>query len=179
VQLDYVFVKEDIMPGSLNDILPEPISLENEAVILELLRRKMSVSLDLAVELLRAMEQRFGAEVREVMREMARKQEFETRSETEDPETDLQSFCAMIDRVAVGSHQWERVVNEPDRIGYCFTRCMYAEILRELEEPELGLVICARDGPWVKSFNPGLTFHRTKTLMEGNDACDHVFYVKR
>jgi hypothetical protein len=56
---------------------------------------------------------------------------------------------------------------------------MYAEILRELEEPELGLVICARDGPWVKSFNPGLGFHRTKSLMEGNDSCDHVFYVER
>ena len=31
------FVKEDIMPGSLNDILPEPISPENEAVLLDLL----------------------------------------------------------------------------------------------------------------------------------------------
>jgi hypothetical protein len=56
---------------------------------------------------------------------------------------------------------------------------MYAEILREREEPELGLMICARDDPWVKSFNPGLGFHRTKTLMEDNDACDHVFYVER
>ena len=167
------------MLGSLNDILPEPISPENEAVLLELLKRKMAVSLDLAVELLRAMEQRFGAEAREVINEMARKQEFETRKEMEEPEADLRNFCAMIDRVAAGSHRFKRVVDEPDKIGYCFTRCMYAEILRELEEPELGLVICARDGPWVKSFNPGLGFHRTKTLMEGNEACDHVFYVER
>jgi len=167
------------MLGSLNDILPEPISPENEAVLLELLKRKMAVSLDLAVELLRAMEQRFGAEAREVINEMASKQEFETRKEMEEPEADLRNFCAMIDRVAAGSHRFKRVVDEPDKIGYCFTRCMYAEILRELEEPELGLVICARDGPWVKSFNPGLGFHRTKTLMEGNEACDHVFYVER
>ena len=41
------------MPGSLNDILPEPISPENEAVLLDLLRRKMAVSLELAVDLLR------------------------------------------------------------------------------------------------------------------------------
>jgi hypothetical protein len=172
-------VKEDIMPGSLNDILPEPISAENEAVLLDLLRRKMAVSLELAVDLLHAMEQRFGAEAREVVHEMARKQEFETREEVGEPEADLRRFCAMIDRVAAGSHQWERVIDESDRIGYCFTRCMYAEILRELEEPELGLVICARDGPWVKSFNPGLGFHRTKTLMEGDDVCDHVFHVER
>jgi hypothetical protein len=172
-------VKEAIMPGSLNDILPEPISPENEAVLLDLLRRKMAVSLELAVDLLRAMEQRFGAEVREVMREMARDQEFDAREEVEEPEADLRSFCAMIDRVAAGSHRWERVVDEPDRIGYCFTRCMYAEILRELEESELGLVLCARDGPWAGSFNPGLGFKRTKTLMDGDDVCDHVFHVKR
>jgi hypothetical protein len=170
--------KEDNMQGSLNDYLPEPISPENETVIIELLKRKMAVSLELAVDVLRAMEQHFGAEAREVIREMALKQDFEANEEMKKPEEDLQSFCSMIDRVAAGSHRWERVVDEPDRIGYCFTRCMYAEILREVEEPELGLVICARDGPWVKSFNSGLGFHRTKTLMEGNDACDHVFYVE-
>ena len=167
------------MQGSLNDILPEPISPENETVILELLKRKMAVSLELAVDLLHAMEQRFGAEAREVLRDMTRKQDFDTNDEMKKPEEDLLSFCAMIDRVAAGSHRWERVIDDPDQIGYCFTRCMYAEILRELEEPELGLVICARDGPWVKSFNSDLGFHRTKTLMEGSDACDHVFYVER
>jgi len=167
------------MPGSLNDILPEPIGPENEAVLLDLLRRKMAVCLDLAVELLGAMERRFGAEAREVIREMARDQEFDTREEVQEPAADLRSFCAMIDRVAAGSALWERVVEEPDRIGYRFTRCMYAEILRELEEPELGSVLCARDGPWVESFNPGLGFQRTKTLMDGDDMCDHGFHVKR
>lgn len=165
------------MQGSLNDILPEPMSPENEAVILDLLRRKMAVSLGLAVDLLHAMEKRFGAEAREVLQEMAREQDFDLNEEMKKPEEDLRDFCAMIDRVAAGSHRWERVIDDPDRIGYCFTRCMYAEILRELEEPELGLVMCARDGPWVKSFNSGLGFHRTKTLMEGNEACDHIFYV--
>ena len=167
------------MPGSLNDILPEPISPENEAVLLDLLKRKMTVCLDLAVDLLRAMEQRFGAEAREVIREMAGDQEFDIREDVGEPAADLHSFCTMIDQMAAGSHRWERVVEEPDRVGFRFTRCMYAEILRELGEPELGMVLCARDGPWVKSFNPGLGFHRTKILMDGDDACDHVFYVER
>jgi hypothetical protein len=167
------------MPGSLNDILPEPLSPENEAVLLDLLKRKMTVCLDLAVDLLRAMEQRFGAEAREVIREMAGDQEFDIREDVGEPAADLHSFCAMIDQMAAGSHRWERVVEEPDRVGFRFTRCMYSEILRELGEPELGMVLCARDGPWVKSFNPGLGFHRTKILMDGDDACDHVFYVER
>jgi hypothetical protein len=60
------------MDGSLNDILPEPISPENETALLDLLRRKMMVSLDLAVEVLHAMERRFGPEARDVIRDMAK-----------------------------------------------------------------------------------------------------------
>jgi len=165
------------MTGSLNEILPEPISEENEKALLDLLRRKMAVSLDLAVGLLHAMEERFGTEAREVVREMARRQEFPVRPGAGDPKSDLREFCSMVDRAAAGSHRWQRVIDEPGKIGYHYTRCMYAEILRELGEPELGLVICARDEPWVKSYNPGLEFHRTKTLMEGDTVCDHIFCV--
>ena len=58
------------MPGSLNDILPEPISKENEKVLLGLLKRKMKGAAGLAVQLLHAMEERFGPEAREVLRDM-------------------------------------------------------------------------------------------------------------
>jgi hypothetical protein len=166
------------MNGNLNEILPEPISTENEKVLLDLLRRKMTVSLDLAVEVLHAMEKRFGPEARDVIRDMAKQQEFPTRNEVRGPEADLREFCAMIDQAAAGSHIWERVTDERTEIGYHYKRCLYAEILRELGEPELGLVICSRDEPWVQSFNPRLAFRRTKTLMEGDDVCDHIFTVR-
>ena len=166
------------MAGHLNDILPQPISDENEEIILDLLKRKMTVSLDLAVQLLNAMEKRFGSEAREVVHQMANEQEFPPEEEIGNPEDDLSKFCTMIDHAAAGSHRWERVIEEQNRIGYQFTRCMYAEILRELGELELGMVICARDGPWVKSFNPKLSFRRTKTLMEGGEFCDHIFLVE-
>jgi hypothetical protein len=166
------------MPGSLNDILSQPISQDNEEVILDLLKRKMTVSLDLAVQLLHAMEKRFGPEAREVLQQMVKNQEFPPEEEIGNPEEDLYKFCTMIDHAAAGSHRWERVIEEQDRIGYHFSSCMYAEILSELGEPELGLVMCARDGPWVKSYNPKLGFQRTKTLMEGDEYCDHIFLVE-
>lgn len=84
----------------------------------------------------------------------------------------------MLSRPAVESHRYQCVIGEPAEIGYHFTRCMYAEILWELGEPELGLVICARDEPWVRSWSPKLPFCRTKTFMEGDDLCDHVFFVR-
>jgi hypothetical protein len=60
------------MPGSLNDILPEPISEENERVLLDLLKRKMKSASGMAVRLLHAMEERFGPQAREVIRDMIR-----------------------------------------------------------------------------------------------------------
>lgn len=167
------------MAGSLNDILPEPISEENERVLRELLKRKMKGASSMAVQLLHAMEERFGPEAREVVRDMARDLRPTSRPDAGDPEEDLQEFCAQLDRGCVGSHEWERVVDEPDRIGYHFTRCMWAEVYRELGEPELGFVICAGDEPVVRSFNPGLGFERTQVLMDGDPVCDHIFYVDR
>lgn len=167
------------MAGGLNDILPEPISEQNEKVIMDLLKRKMSASCGLAVQLLHAMEKRFGPAAREVVREMAKNQTYPPRENQKTPEQDMQEFCSMVEKVAAGSHRWQKTINEPARIGYNYTRCLYAEIFQELGEPELGWVICARDEPWVKSYSPNIGFKRTQTLMQGHKCCDHFFYVEK
>ncbi len=166
------------MSGSLNDILPEPISEENERLLLDLLKRKMKGSAGLGVRLLHAMEERFGPEAREVVSDMAKNLQPTPRPDTGDPESDLREFCDRLEMACVGSHQWERVIDDPDRIGYEYTRCMWAEIYRELGEPLLGFVICASDEPALRSHNPKLAFKRTKVLMKGDEVCDHVFYVE-
>ena len=167
------------MPGSLNDVLPEPISEENERILLDILKRKMKNAAGMGVRLLHAMEERFGPEAREVVKDMAANREPTPRPDAGEPEADLQEFCTSLDKSCAGSHQWQRVVDEPDRIGYEFTRCMWAEVYRELGEPLLGYVICAGDDPGVRSHNPKLAFQRTKVLMNGDEICDHVFYVKK
>jgi len=169
---------EYTMPGSLNDILPEPISEENERILLALLKRKLKEAAGLTVRLLHAMEERFGPEARQVVRDMAMDRKLTPRPNAGEPEADLREFCARLDEGCVGTHRWERVVDEPDRIGYRYTRCMWAEIYRELGEPELGFILCAGDEPAVKSYNPRLGFKRTKVLMRGDQECDHVFYVE-
>jgi hypothetical protein len=166
------------MKGSLNDILPEPISEENEKVLLEHLKRKMKSAATLSVRLLHAMEKRFGPEAREVLRDMVTNQT-PPPADVGEPQADLHEFCARLDKGCAGSHQWERIINQPDRIGYHYTRCMWAEVYCELGEPELGFVICAGDEPAVKSYNPKLAFNRTKVLMKGDDVCDHIFYVEK
>ena len=165
------------MTGSLNDILPEPISEENEKALLDHLKRKMKSAAQLTVQLLHEMEAHFGPEAREVVRSMARNLKPTPRPVTGEPQADLHEFCAQLDTRCVGSHRWQRVIDEPTQIGYHYTRCMWAEIYHELGEPELGLILCASDEPAIKSHNPKLAFKRTKTLMAGDELCDHIFHV--
>jgi hypothetical protein len=167
------------MPGSLTDLLPDPISAEDERILLDLLKRKATSPARLAVELLHAMEARFGPEARDVVREMAAKRTFPQRANRGEPQADLHQFCAGLDKACAGSHTWERVLDTPDAVGYHYTRCLWAEIFRSLGEPELGFIFCAGDEPAVKAYNPDLAFQRTKTLMEGDDLCDHVFCISK
>lgn len=166
------------MRGSLNEILPEPISAESEEILLQVIQRKMTGAAGVAVRLLHAMEERFGPEAREVVREMASARQPEPRPDAGDAREDLRTFCGNLDRGCVGSHQWERVADEPDRVAYHYTRCMWADAFRELGEPELGFTICAGDDPAVRSWNPKLGFRRTQVLMNGDPLCDHVFLVE-
>jgi hypothetical protein len=168
-----------MMLGNLNEILPEPISDESQEIILELLKRKMTGSAQVAVRLLHAMEERFGSEARDVMREMVASPPATPRQNVGDPVSDLQEFITDLERGCVGSHRWERITDEPDRIGYLFFGCLWAEIYRELGEPELGFAFCATDEPNVKAHSPALGFTRTEVLMNGDEACNHVFFVER
>ena len=37
---------------------------------------------------------------------------------------------------------------------------------------------CSADEAMVSGFNPKIGFRRTKTLMQGDDYCDHYYYMK-
>ncbi len=64
------------MPGSLSDILPQPLDEQSEEILNDLLKRKITSAAGLAVDLLHAMEERFGPEAREVVRDMAQRRQF-------------------------------------------------------------------------------------------------------
>jgi hypothetical protein len=166
------------MNGSLNEILPEPVSAANEEAILALITRKMKSAANMGVRILHAMEKRFGPEAREVLKDMEASMKPSPAPDAGDPCEDLHDFCDSLERGCTGSHRWERIVDEPGRVGYHFTRCAWAEIYRDLGEPEIGWLLCAADEPGVKSRNPKLGFKRTTVLMNGDDVCDHVFLVE-
>ena len=90
----------------------------------------------------------------------------------------LRAFCSALEAGCTGTHEWIKVEDTDVRQAYRFTHCMWAEVFRELGAQEIGFWICEGDGPAAAAFNPAIGFHRTKTLIMGDDCCDHVYYLK-
>jgi hypothetical protein len=91
---------------------------------------------------------------------------------------DVQTLAKLVEEGCYGTHEWERVVDEPNKVAYKFTKCRWAEIFRKLGATDVGKWFCDSDPVYVEAFNPRIKFKRTKTLMDGDDCCDHVFYVE-
>jgi len=58
------------------------------------------------------------------------------------------------------------------------SKCKYAELFRELGAGEIGYaMLCDMDFYEVKAFDPKLELQRTKTLMMGDDCCNHRYIM--
>ncbi|NIM06238.1 MAG: hypothetical protein GTN65_11635 [Armatimonadetes bacterium] len=90
----------------------------------------------------------------------------------------LRAFCAALEAGCAGSHEWLKLEDADRRQAYRFTRCMWAEIFTELDARDIGFWLCEGDDPIASAFNAAIGFQRNKTLMEGDDCCDHIFYLK-
>lgn len=72
---------------------------------------------------------------------------------------------------------WEFTKKEADgKITYCVTKCPKYELAKELGVENLFYLLnCATDFYSAKGFNPKIRFERTKTLMTGDDCCNHTY----
>ena len=70
----------------------------------------------------------------------------------------------------------EIVEDTPQAVEVKVTECLWAKTFREMEAAELGYsLICHRDYADCQGFNPKITMIRSKTLMQGDDCCNHRF----
>jgi len=172
-------VVSQLATGSIREVLPEDISEDVEHIIDDILKSKMEACARILVSVIRALEHEYGPGVLKVARDAILRREPRSPSQLGKPEEDLRTFCNNLEKGCVGSHRWKRVIDAPDQIGYRFHRCLWAEVFNELEAPDIGKWLCEADEPAVRSFNPKLGFSRTRTLMDKQGECDHVFYVKK
>jgi hypothetical protein len=59
------------------------------------------------------------------------------------------------------------------------TECIWAKTFIDAGMEEYGYAhICYGDYSWAKGFNPNMKMERDKTLMQGNDCCNHRYIMK-
>ncbi len=59
------------------------------------------------------------------------------------------------------------------------SHCPLAEMAIEIDKADWGFkCYCMDDEAIVKGFNSEIEFRRSKTLMEGDDCCDHIYIEK-
>ena len=137
--------------GSLQDAVGQPLDAEIEARFQEILKRKVQGAVAAYVRAVRAIEAAYGQEGVEVIRRYDPPQPTTTSGDNS-----LRAYCQALEAGCRGSHEWEKLEDTAD----------------------IGFWICEGDGPAAAAFNPAIRFSRTKTLMEGDDCCDHVYYVE-
>jgi hypothetical protein len=59
------------------------------------------------------------------------------------------------------------------------TQCLWAKTFRKSKAEDIGYAcICHPDFAAAEGFNPKMKLHRTKTLMQGFDCCDHRYFME-
>ena len=94
------------------------------------------------------------------------------------PSNDLAAFKAAGEPGHFGKHvlTLEMVEDTPQAFEVKVTECLYAKTFREAGAAEIGYsLICHRDYADCQGFNPRITMIRSKTLMQGDDYCNHRF----
>ena len=155
------------------------LTVERADIVAELCARTM-------VALTEALERELGRERGFAVAREAFERRFErretgtaaTREETPARESrSLQAFAALLDEVCQATQDFRRVEDRPDRVAYCFTRCVWADHFRRLGRPDIGHWFCDGDDQWARHFNPRIGFQRTRMLMDGDECCDHTFFM--
>jgi hypothetical protein len=94
------------------------------------------------------------------------------------PSNDLAAFKAAGEPGHFGKHALtlEIVEETPQAFEVKVTECLWAKTFREMGAADIGYsLICHRDYADCQGFNPDITMTRSKTLMQGDNYCNHRF----
>jgi hypothetical protein len=91
-------------------------------------------------------------------------------------------FASYIRYLKEPDRQWvhtctHNIIAETERtIAVNYTWCMWADVFRAAGASEIGFAaFCHGDFAICKAFNPKIRLYRSKTLMQGDDYCDHRY----
>jgi hypothetical protein len=79
-----------------------------------------------------------------------------------------------------GFLKYEVLEESDERFAVKITKCKYAEFYIEKGRPDIGYAMhCALDFGETEAFSAEIMLKRAKTLMQGDDYCDHCYDFKK
>jgi len=67
-----------------------------------------------------------------------------------------------------------------ERFAVVIKKCKYSDFYKEQGSPEIGYAMhCALDFGEAEAYWPGITLTRTKTLMQGDECCNHCYELTK
>ena len=100
---------------------------------------------------------------------------FKKQLEGREPIENFDDFASMPDDLAASPFYPQATIvtmrrESPNRMAFNVTECLWAKTFRDINEPELGYVICCRlDFAMAEACHSRLRLEHTKTLMQGDD----------
>jgi len=86
----------------------------------------------------------------------------------------FKSWAREADRFSQHALTFEIVEDSDTALEVKITECLWAKTFREMEASDIGYAgICHGDFAYAEGYNPKLRMERTRTLMQGDDHCDH------
>lgn len=101
-----------------------------------------------------------------------------TRQAQNSPDTSFQTFVEVFRPPNFENSLTHKVVEDTEKVfGLEVTECVSAEVMRGAGlDGEIGhAAVCNMDYFWPPAFNPNFKMERTKTLMQGDDICNHRY----
>jgi predicted ArsR family transcriptional regulator len=131
------------------------------------------------IDLFRLLVEKYGTGILDVVAEKVRHDAQERFEQADIPTRDLNTIHEMLWKNLSEAFAYTKDEHTPTRLRYTLTRCPYADFFVEQNAGEIGFAFyCNYDYGFCQGFNPDLKFTRTKTLMTGDDCCDHTYELK-
>ena len=124
--------------------------------------------------IIRALEKRFGMEVRDLGADTLKKWDQVSKKYKNRSINDLigELWTPMLDEGFAFTQE-----TRENGVQMVCTKCPYASCAKEINEQETGyLIYCTRYYYITKGFNQNIGFKRTRTLMQGDPYCNHFYY---
>lgn len=130
---------------------------------------------------LRALEKEYGSEAIEIAAgaryDLTHKQWAElARSQARN---DVTTLLELLWEGAGPLLEYEVPYHDSEEIRLRVTKCFWADAFREIGAPDIGKTLyCDDEYASASGFNARIRLVRTKTLMEGDDCCDHCYLLE-